>query len=44
MRVIFREPCPLNPMSPKPHVPMSNPKGVWLFWVADLIEPCPDVP
>ena len=25
--------CPVNPMSPKPHVPMSNPKGVYR-WVS----------
>ena len=38
-------PCPLNPMSPpcpphvpKPYVPMSNPK---VLWIGDLMVPCP---
>ena len=39
-------PKPHVPMPPKPHphVPISDPKGVLVLWIGDLMEPCPHVP
>ena len=34
-------PCPLNPISPCPYVPMSNPKGVYVFCT---MSPKPHIP
>ena len=36
-----RDPMFPYPLSSKPHVPMSNPEGVLVLWIGDLMGPCP---
>ena len=40
-RTVVPKSHPQAPTAPQPHVPMSNPNGVELFWVGDLSERCP---